>query len=256
MGTSRISYSQFLRHLDRSRKRSPSRSRARIPNPSQPTYSRTWTAWYRRRRLSPPRKGAVLRLLLEALSLGVWDRDAPLKESLPAVQRYLSEHQVVPPSPTILLRFAKTARRKARLHQQNQRADLLASAMKVTLSDSPLAARVRVHHLLRLPPVSRGKPRLPKLEEESTTSGPDRTVEVDGPVGGRSGSGWSRTEVLVELRGDGRGRRSRLLGHPVEAPERPKPPRRGPGRADDGCGTGKLVAVRARDRTDARAGSR
>ena len=166
-GTSRVSYERFLRHLDRRRKRSTPEFRVQLRSPSRATYSRVWRAYCRQRGVLHVRKNALLHLLLRAMAVGVWDLEARPKAALPSLRAYLADQHVMPPSDTVLLRQVHAARGRALLHRRNRREQLLAGAIETTISDLPIARKLRAQRVLRIPPVSRGKVGRAKIEQES-----------------------------------------------------------------------------------------
>lgn len=166
-GTSKVSYERFARHLDRRRGRSPKVFRDRLRNPSRATYSRVWRTFCRTHRLILPRRGHLVRLLLDGLAQGRWDPEAPLQDTLPEAREFLAHHHVVPPAPTVLRRYLKTARRLSRLHRNRARDRVLAQALGTTTSPLPVVRRMRAAQgLLLFPSASQGKVGVAKLDTE------------------------------------------------------------------------------------------
>lgn len=166
-GTSRVSYERFIRHLDRRRRRSPESFRGRLPNPSRATFSRVWRTFCRTHRLTIPRRKGLVALLVRGLAEGRWDPDAPLQDTLLQAREFLAHHRVVPPAPTVLPRYLKTARRLSRFHRNRARDQVLAEAMGTATSPLPVVRRIRAAQgLLLFPSASQGKVGVAKLETE------------------------------------------------------------------------------------------
>ena len=166
-GVTRLSYQGFLFALDHHRKRLSRSRRVRLPNPSRATYSRVWRRFCQDHRLNRPHPSHVRKVLLQGLSEGAWNGRAPSKELLPTVQRYLASQGMVPPAPTVLLRYLHSTRVLARRRSRVERTEVLSRFVGTTLAHLPLAQRFQAaNNFPRFPPATRGKPSLVRFVEE------------------------------------------------------------------------------------------
>lgn len=168
-GSSKISYDIFCEGLIKWRHRLQKHRQRELLKPSPATYTRIWKDFCTKQHLVRSDEKRLKSLLLKAMAEGVWDADKPIETIIPIAASYLSKNHLIPPAPTVLLRYLRATRTRNHRNQQRDRECLLGQAFNTALSAKQLKRSFRVaRDILHYPPVGQGKIGIAKLEAEET----------------------------------------------------------------------------------------